>query len=65
MIHIHPHEPVREGPVHVAGKSQRVIDRLRPMIEAVLNALGDDAGDATSGIGIELFPDDIAAEWQR
>ena len=43
VVHVHPDEFVREVPTHVPRELERVLNRLRPMLEAEPDARGQDS----------------------
>ena len=65
VVHIHPHELVGQVAAHVAGVLQRVLHRLGAMVQAVLNARGQYAGDFPARGRIKFLVDDIPAQRQR
>ena len=65
VVDIHPDEFVGQVAAHVAGELQRVLHRLGAMIQAVLNARGQNAGDFPARGRIKFLVDDISAQRQR
>lgn len=62
VVDVHTDEAVGEIAAHVACVLEGVLDGFGAVIEAVLDASGEDAGDLASGIRGEAFMNDIAAE---
>src|ERR1017187_9103193 len=65
VVHIHPDEFVGQLAPHVARVLQGVLHRLGPMVEAELNARGENVGNFTARRQIEFLVNDIPAERQR
>src|SRR5688572_3382548 len=65
MVDVHCDEPIGEIEAHVAGELQGVLHRLGPMIEAELDAGGEEVGNLFAiGDGKSLV-NDVAAERKR
>ena len=65
VVHIHTDELIREVAAHVAGVLERVLHGLGAVIQAELDARGEDVGDGLAECGGVALVDDVAAEWQR
>jgi hypothetical protein len=64
VVNVHADELVGEITAHVAGVLEGVLDGFGAVVEAVLDAAGEDVGNLFSFGGFEAFVDDVAAEGQ-
>ena len=65
MVDVHADKFIGKVPAHIARELQSVLNRLRTMIEAELNAGGEDIGNRFAGRRVEAFVNDVAAERKR
>ena len=64
VVDVHADELVGEVEAHVAGELEGVLDGFGPVVEAVLDAGGEEIGDFFAVCRGEAFVDDVAAEGQ-
>src|SRR2546422_5478732 len=64
MIYIHAYEFIGQLATHIAGKLQRVLNRVSTMFEAETDAGSQNIGNGVSSGWVETFVNDVSAEWQ-
>src|SRR4051794_14846425 len=65
MVDVHADELVDQVPAHVPRIFESVLDRLRPMVKAVLNAGAENLRDDLANIRFETFVNHVASKGER